>query len=198
MGRYVVLAAAGLGTRLGGDKLLLPIGEGTIIERVLEAWNESNVDQIVVVTREDDRQLQERCAASGVEVVALQAPTSDMKATVRQGVRHIEQQWDPGDDTICLISPADLPQLSATVIDQVIDGYNPAQPTLVVPRVGGKRGHPLLLPWHWRRHLGDLSDNEGVNALLARLPTQEILVDDPGCVEDLDTRDDYERFGRQG
>lgn len=197
MRRYAIVAAAGRGTRLGGEKLLLPIGAETVVDRVLRAWRQSAVDNLVVVTRGDDLPLQEVCTKSGVEVVCLDAATPDMKATVLQGVRHIESKWAPGDDAICLISPADLPKLSTKVIDQVIADFNPLKPTLVVPRAGGRRGHPLLLPWIWRRRLHDLSDDEGINALMSRLPTREICVNHQGCVDDLDTRADYERILRE-
>ena len=49
-----VVVAAGQSQRMGKDKLLLPLGEGTVLEHTLRAVDASErTDEIILVTRED-------------------------------------------------------------------------------------------------------------------------------------------------
>ena len=49
-----VVVAAGQSRRMGKDKLLLPLGEGTVLEHTLRAVDASErTDEIILVTRED-------------------------------------------------------------------------------------------------------------------------------------------------
>ena len=54
---FAVVPAAGRSERMGAPKLLLPLGDSTVIEHVLAAWTASPVTRTVVVVRADDAEL---------------------------------------------------------------------------------------------------------------------------------------------
>src|SRR5262249_10875389 len=68
--------------------------------------------------------------------------------------------------------------------------------SIIVPAHGGRRGHPTLIDW---KHVGGmraLPPGEGLNGYLRQhiAETQEVPVDSPDILFDLDTPEDYERL----
>ena len=70
MRSFGILPAAGLSVRMGEPKLLLPWGNSTIIEHVVATWQASQVDELVVVVRADDKALYNLLGKLDVHVVA--------------------------------------------------------------------------------------------------------------------------------
>ena len=147
MASFAILPAAGRSTRMAEPKLLMPWAGGTVIESVLAAWRASGVSHTVVIVHPDDRQLADLCRTSAVDVVLLDAPTADMKASVVAGLKFVAQRYEPSHTDAWLLCPADMPTIGAATIDRVLGAYRPDDPAIVVPTFQGVRGHPLLLPW---------------------------------------------------
>ena len=66
--------------------------------------------------------------------------------------------------------------------------------------MGGRRGHPIALPWSVAREVRGLPEGVGINALVALQTGRvvEFAVDDPAAVEDMDTPQDYEKWAAPG
>ena len=179
---------------MGQDKLLLPWGDATVIESLLAAWQRSGVDEIVVVLRQDQTELQTLCRAATIVTPAIAPP--EMKDSVLAALNHIRKVFSPEDRDVWLLSPADMPQLDAKVVRQILAAHDPASRAIIVPVSDGKRGHPVLFPWPFAPAVESLADDEGVNALLEQFPVHEVNCGDSGIYQDLDTPDDYERLRR--
>jgi molybdenum cofactor cytidylyltransferase len=177
---------------MGQDKLLMPWGDATVVESILASWRESKVDDIVVVTRRDQAELRKLCGDA--IVVACETDPPEMKDSVRAALNHIQQTFSPADQDVWLLAPADMPQLDATVTDTVLAAHNPSAPSIIVPVKGDKRGHPVLFPWALAAIVEQLSDDEGVNALLKRHPVRRLECDSTNIHGDLDTPEDYQRL----
>jgi molybdenum cofactor cytidylyltransferase len=191
MQSYAIVPAAGVSARMGVHKLLLPLGDRTVIDRVLASWRGSAVTRVVVVVRADDALLVERCVAAGVDVVAAESAPRDMKASVRLALRHVATHYSPDPSDAWLLAPADLPRLSAAAIDAVLGAYDSGRPTAVAPTFGGERGHPLLMPWALAERVGDLADDAGVNTLLQDISVREVAWGDDSILRDVDTPSDF-------
>ena len=176
---------------MGVPKLLLPWKDGTVVEHVLGVWQASAVDRIWVVLREDQQALIRVCRRSGVDVVVLEQPPAEMKHSVQAALLQIQQLDAPTARDVFLLAPADLPHLTPDVIDRLLARYDPEDPTLLLPAFRGRRGHPLLIPWHLSDAVLMLESEQGVNALLDRHPVRTLPVDDAGCLQDLDHPVDY-------
>jgi len=70
---------------------------------------------------------------------------------------------------------------------------------LAVAVHGGRRGHPLAISPPLAAEISDLDPEVGLRQLLERHPERvlEVPVDDPGCLRDLDTPEDYLELQRQ-
>ena len=195
---FAVIPAAGNSTRMGAPKLLLPMDGGTLIERTLAAWRASHVNGIVVVVRPVDQKLADLCRSRGADVVLPPAAPPEMKDSVQYALKHIEAIYAPTAEDAWLLAPADMPRLSPQVIDALLAAYNPNHQMVLVPTLGGKRGHPVLFPWALAAEVFSLSATEGLNVLRQRQESCEVPCD---AVEasvfafgDVDTPEDYRRM----
>ncbi|REJ66159.1 MAG: nucleotidyltransferase family protein [Planctomycetota bacterium] len=194
MRSFAVIPAAGRGERLGGDKLLLPYGETTLFEHAVATWRASRVDQIVVVARADDRALLPLIRRLQVHaVLPLHAPV-DMKASVQLGLDYLVDEMAAQDGDVWLLAPADLPGITAELIDHLLDEFSADHAQALVPTVAGRRGHPVLLPWSWAGAVATLGEDEGINALLRRDGVREVPWPDAAILRDIDTPEDYRRI----
>ena len=193
---FAIVPAAGRSVRMGAPKLLLPVAGRPLIDHVLAAWSASRSTRIVVVVRGDDHALATRCRQFPVELLRPQTTPEEMCDSVRLALDHLTSTAAPADDDAVLLAPADLPGLSAAILDRMLGEYESSRPHAVVPVVTGRRGHPLVLSWSAAQGVYRLAPHEGVNALVARLPLREIAWPLPDEVCDMDTRDDYARLLR--
>jgi molybdenum cofactor cytidylyltransferase len=206
---FGIIPAAGRSRRMGQPKLLMPWGKTTVVEHVVAAWQQSGVDHVVAVVRSADSELARLCQRAGAIVVQPEPPPPEMKDSVMAALDAITRQFHPRDDAVWLLAPADMPRLSAVVIDALLaahhrSGQEILVPTQTTPASGTsgqssdvKRGHPVLFPWPLVQDVASLNEDEGVNVLLTRKPTREIAVNQPSILDDLDTIDDYRRLSTQ-
>jgi molybdenum cofactor cytidylyltransferase len=190
---YAVVPAAGASRRMGRAKLLLPWRETTVIEAVLAAWKSSRVTATVVVARCDDHELITRCRAAGVDLLLADSPPADMKASVRLALEHVARRHAPKPHDVWLVAPADMPELSTTVIDRLLAEHEPEQPRILIPTWNSKRGHPALFPWSAAGRVSLLGADQGVDRLFAEGPSREIGCSPDAVPLDLDDPADYVR-----
>jgi molybdenum cofactor cytidylyltransferase len=175
-------------------KLMLTWQGRTIIERVLEAWTQSIVDQVVVVVRQDDQDLQRACEQwSGVELLIPEEDPEDMKRSIQLGLRRIEDRWAPRDTERWITAPADLPTINTALIDRVV-GASRSLDSIVVPRFGGRRGHPVAFPWTLVPKISCLGPDQGINKLLEEHWIHWLDLPSGDRPTDIDTPDDFRRL----
>jgi molybdenum cofactor cytidylyltransferase len=199
-----VVPAAGRSERMGRPKLILPLGGETVIARLIRALREGGAETIVVVAPPADiagaDALAIEASRAGAVVVVAGSATADMRASVELGLDWLVR--GPAPECI-LIAPGDSPGITAELVRRVVDRASAEPGAIVVPRFGGRGGHPVALPWHLAAEVRDLPEGTGVNALLAARADRVLMldVDEPGTTADLDTPDDYRAWveaGRDG
>jgi len=200
---FAVIPAAGNSSRMGAPKLLLHLSGATLLEKTLEAWQKSKVDQVVVIVRPDDRDIQILCDSLGVKTVVPATAPPEMKDSVQLGLSHIESHFSPTQDDAWLLAPADMPNLSAQIVDALIQAQPLHKADILVPTLGGKRGHPVLFPWTLAAEVFSLLPTEGLNVLRQRHPFREIPCDGVAAESanpfaDVDTPEDYQQLRKQG
>jgi molybdenum cofactor cytidylyltransferase len=114
---------------------------------------------------------------------------------------HLEQGEHPGmgdsiaaavratlDSNGWLILPGDLPLIRSNTLRRVADALH--MHTVVVPIFQGRRGHPVGFPARCRSALLDLAGSDGARRIIQANVATELIVNDVGCVMDVDTVDD--------
>lgn len=194
---FAIVPAAGRSRRMGRAKLLLPWRGSTVIEQVLDAWLSSRVEQVVVVVRGDDRELINRVSRLPVALVVTDVDPEDMKASIRLGIDYLERTARPQANDGCFVAPADIPKLSAAIIDRLVSAraaLDDLRWPVVLPYFGEQRGHPALLPWALLAQVPMLGQQQGVNALVDQHAQHAVPFSSTQLIDDIDTLDEYQRL----
>ena len=175
---------------MGEPKVLLPYGEKTMIETVIEKTLDSRVDKTLVVLGSHWRKIGRIVKAYDVQITVNPRFREGMLSSVQRGISAL-----PRSSRAAVIVLADQPGLSARVIDSLISAYCRGKKGLVVPVYRKKRGHPLLIDLKYRQEIGKLDPRIGLRQLLQRHPDDilEVKVSSPAVLSDIDTVQDYMR-----
>jgi CTP:molybdopterin cytidylyltransferase MocA len=194
---FAVLPAGGHSTRMGRPKLALPLGGRTLLEHVIAALRAAEIEHVLVVL---GPHVAELAQAAGAHVHILPEATPDMRATVEDGLRWLEERFQPKRDDCWLLVPADHPTLQVEVVRSLISARDThPQRSIFVPTYQAKRGHPTLLAWSHVPGIRSLPAGQGINTYLRQQidQTLEVAVDSAEILLDLDTPEDYERLLRE-
>jgi molybdenum cofactor cytidylyltransferase len=186
---------------MGVPKLALPQGGRSVLEAVVTALKQGGVRETLVVVGRHVAHLRALAESAGAHVLELAEPTSDMRATVEQGLGWLQERFHPRPEDHWLLAPADQPALGSRVVSRLLEvRQGHPEDDVFVPTYCGRRGHPTLLAWHLVPALRAHSAGEGINAFVRRLGTQprEVPIDDPAVLTDLDTPEDYDRLRNTG
>ena len=96
---------------------------------------------------------------------------------------------------VILVLPADMPFVRAATVGAILNAARQCA-ELMSPTYDGRRGHPLALPACLRAALLAVDPKESLNDALRMLtlPRQELRVDDPGILRDVDMRRDLHPY----
>lgn len=198
-----IVPACGASRRMGRPKLILPIAGQPLIARVVTALRQGGVARVLVVVPAMDSQegaatLAAAAQTAGAELVVVPQTPPDMRGTVECGLHRWLSASAPTGPV--LITPADSPGLSLALVARVLAFAATHPEQIVVPRVQGQRGHPLVLPAEQARRILDLPRDVGINALLTEQVEHVLYLDveDAGVLADLDTPADYHRWQDPG
>lgn len=184
---------------MGRPKLALPVGGKTVLEQVIAALREANIETILTVLGPQVADLQPLAEQAGATVLVLPAATPDMRATIEFGLRWLEETLRPAPTDHWLLVPADHPTLRADVVQSLAEAQtaHPEQ-SIFIPTYDGQRGHPTLIGWRHVAGIRQLPPDQGLNTYLRQQQdqTHEVPVATADVLLDLDTPADYERLLR--
>ncbi len=181
---------------MGRPKLLLPLGDSTVIARLVQALVSAGVDAVIVVVRPGDDSLRQAAEQAGAEVILPAADPADMRQSVQFALDHLAQRYQPHDDDSWMLVPADHPLLDTDVVRELMREWNTCAEQVLIPTFEGKRGHPTFFRWPLARLVPELPPAQGLNELVRRHNSElrELAVDSDCILLDLDTLEDYERL----
>jgi molybdenum cofactor cytidylyltransferase len=200
-----IVPAAGASRRMGRPKLLLPYGGDTVLGALVGALREAGVSPIVVVAAADDAEMRAWCTtaaaaatpAGELRVALNAAPEHGMLSSILAGLAALGGAGTlAGGRATLLVCPGDLPALRPGTVVELLRRREAAGAGLAVPVHRGRRGHPLAVAPALVPEIESLHPGRGLRQLLDLHPGEllTVEVDDPGCVADLDTPEDYERL----
>ena len=80
----------------------------------------------------------------------------------------------------------DMPGLSGSVLDRLIEAFGSAELDAVVPVHAGRRGNPALLGRNHFAAASALQGDEGARGMLRQARLHEVEIEDVGTVLDID------------
>lgn len=187
---WAMILAAGESKRMGKPKLLLPFGEKTMIETVIDKVIQSNVERILVVLGSNRKKIEKKIGNLPLEIAVNPDFKEGMLSSVQRGLEVL-----PEEAQAVLIFLGDQPSIPSEVIDSVIDAFRKTGKGIVLPVYKGERGHPVLLDMKYRREVKNLNPEVGLRELVYGRPEDilEVEVDDAGILRDINDIEDYTR-----
>jgi len=183
-----ILLGAGESKRMGVDKLSLPWGRKTILERCFETLLQSEVQELVVVLGVRNKGVKNLFQGRKVKVVINPHSERGMSTSIRKGLRAIH----PSSVGI-LIALGDQPFLKKRTINALISAFDQGKRGIVVPSFRGRRGHPVIFHKRYKKELLNLKGDVGGRSIIERHPEDARVVHlkSEGVVMDVDTWQDY-------
>jgi molybdenum cofactor cytidylyltransferase len=186
-----IVLAAGESRRMGQPKQLLPFGERTILERVVDTLLTAGVGEVIVVLGHLAERVRAVLGDRPVRAVINEAYRQGMLSSVKCGVRAIGTGYDA-----VLFALGDQPHITCAVVSEVIGAYRTGNAGMVIPCYGGKKGHPIIINLQrYREAIVNLPENVGLNALMQEHAKDVRLIDvtTDDIIRDIDVPDDYTR-----
>jgi molybdenum cofactor cytidylyltransferase len=191
-GYAAVILGAGLSSRMGQPKLLLPWGGETVISHIIHNLQSAEVENIVLVTGATHDLLSQALAGENVRL-AFNPNFADgsMTHSLQTGLHALAETGAEG----ALLALGDQPQIRVDTIRAVADAAAVHPGRLVLPSYQMKRGHPWAIPAGLWPAIHGLGEDQTMRDFVR---SQEdnihyVVVDTPSIFADLDTPDDYER-----
>jgi CTP:molybdopterin cytidylyltransferase MocA len=183
-----VVAAAGFARRMGREKVLLPLGSTTVLERVLSSLAAVGIVDIAVVVRPDATAARGISERAGARVVENPRPQEDLLSSIRLGLDAL----DPALEAV-FVWPADHPLVQTQTLERLLGEASADR--AVLPAWRGRRGHPALVGGALRREIATRPLPGGLRDLWRERAESvvEVPVEDEGILLDLDTPEDYRR-----
>lgn len=187
-----IVPAAGLSSRMGAFKPLLPVdpeaGEGCVsaLERTVSVLRGAGAGRVFVVTGKNAERLRGPIAELGAEEVYNNSFMLGMSFSLLAGVRAADAAGADG----ALLLPCDTPAVMTESVRAVLEAADAEH--FAVACFKGKKGHPLWIP---RRFFSEILFSGNVKAVTRAHEDEIVRVETgrEGVVLDMDTPADYQR-----
>lgn len=187
-----IVLAAGASSRMGRPKPLLQAGGRTFVAGLVRTLLGAGVHPVVVVIRPGADEIASEILASGATPVVNPAPEQGQLSSLLAGLDAV-QGLEP---VAVLVTLVDVPAIRPDTITALLGRLSGSPAAILRATYRGRHGHPVV----FRRSVFDplrrADPTAGAKAVLRTHPVEDVRVEDPGVVDDIDTPEDYARaFG---
>ncbi|MCR6544549.1 molybdenum cofactor cytidylyltransferase [Dehalobacterium formicoaceticum] len=192
-----MILAAGFSSRMKTNKMLLPLGEMTIIENTLQGFLQSEVDGVAVVLGHDKEKIARVLTPYPVQFIENPRFSQGMSTSVQAGIEQL--QGDQDLDGV-MITPGDMPFIQAKTVDGIIKIFREFAYPIIIPLYQGRRGHPVFFAKELMPQLLAVSGDMGARGVIRSNPEKCFFleVDDPGILIDMDAPEEYDKWRDSG
>lgn len=187
---WAIILAAGESRRMGKPKLLLPFGEKTIIETVIQNAILSKVDEVLVVLGSSQDKIEQKIKKLPIKIIVNPHFSKGMLSSIQCGIQSI-----PKNAQAVLIMLGDQPSISSDIINKTIDSFKSTKKGIILPVYKNKRGHPVLIDNKYRDEFENLNPDIGLRELIHN-NTEDIMeveLKTPTINQNINDVDDYKR-----
>ena len=181
-----VVVAAGHKSSVSSFSPMLPIGDSTVIRRIIMTLKRSGIDPVVVVTGKQGDEVEKHIA--GLRVICLRNQNygnTQMYNSICLGLNYIEDLCDR-----VFILPAKFPMFLPETIKRMMD----MDAQVVCPVFEGRRGHPVLVSSNIIGKLLNYKGEKGLRGALRQVDVDrcawEVEVEDQGIILAVETDED--------
>ena len=183
-----IVLAAGQSTRMGRNKLLLPLGGTTVLRRAVGTALEAGLDPVFVVLGHESDRIRDELSGLSCRPIVNEDYLLGMNTSVRKGFRAVADDASAG-----IVLLGDMPFVVPSMIAELIARHREGA-SLVVSTYDGVVAPPIL---YGRSLFAELRALEGEGCgkqVVKRHRGEATYVPWPrAALSDLDVPDDFER-----
>lgn len=187
-GTSAILLAAGLSSRMGKLKALLPWQGLPLIQYQIEQMQDAGISEIIVVLGSQSDQLQKFIMDYDVKAVLNERYKQGKSSSIRKGAACIKN-----DSESILVSTVDQP-VPANTLMKLQQYLKVTQAPAVIPVYQGKRGHPILFHSSLKDDLLVVTEKtKGLRNVIQKYNKQitYLTVNDPSILLNFNKPEDY-------
>lgn len=184
-----ILLAAGKSSRMGSLKALLPWEGTTLLQHQISQFQQSIIDQLIVVLGYQSSKLLPYLDQCSAEWIWNEQYEEGKTASIKKGILSLKEDSD-----CFIIASVDQP-ISQTFIDAMIGEFFQRQSKIIIPVYEGKRGHPILFSKEMIDELLEINEEtQGLKAILHKRKDEidEFNVVDQSVLFNFNSVQDYE------
>ncbi len=188
-----VILAAGTASRMGQQKLLLPLNNKPLMSHVLNIVHAIPWAASIAIIGEPKAELAELCRQYNIASVYNANRQNGQASSVTLALQTL-----PGQLAGIMFFLGDQPLVSRALIEAILAKFQQAasHKSIIVPCYQGQRYSPVLFGSHWRSPLSELTGDTGGRQIIRANLEWVIDLDwaDPTPFYDADTWEDYLRL----
>ncbi|MGH7557627.1 MAG: nucleotidyltransferase family protein [Gemmatimonadota bacterium] len=187
-----IVLAGGRSSRMGEPKALLDVEGTSFLERAARVLAEGGCDPVFVVVPpgETGERLLELARRAGARGIVNPEPDAEQIDSLRVGLEALEPHV-----VAAAVLPVDHPRVRTATIAALLAAFHASGAPIVRPIYGDRPGHPVLFARDLWTELRAPDLEEGARDVVHRHhgEIEEVPVDDPGLVIDVNTPEEYAR-----
>jgi len=188
----VILLAAGKSARLGSPKQLLVHEGETLLHRSAQAALSTGFTPVYVVLGAAREQLGKELESMPVAIVENEGWEEGMASSIRKGLERMAQDSPEADGALFMV--CDQPRVTPSLLNAIMDRQTEQGRPIVASHYGEVIGTPAVFHRSMFPRLMELTGDRGAGKLIAAMPDDVSTVEFPEGMDDIDTREDYDRL----
>jgi len=185
----VIILAAGAASRMKQAKMLLPFGNNTILETLIDEVRTVKPYVVGLVTGCYHQLITKKIDNQELRIIFNEGWKEGMSASIRKGVMVMEEEYPDLDALLLLVS--DQPFVNSELLGQMIELKKKSQKGIIAAKYAGIAGTPALFERKYFESLKQLSGDKGARSVLMANTTDLATVDFEKGAIDIDTETDY-------
>ena len=190
----LIILAAGSASRMGKPKQLLSYQGSSLISHAAKAAINSICQPVLVILGAYVEQIKPQIDKLPVQIVKNPDWETGMSSSITVGINAINQSHPQLDAVI--IALADQPLISTAVFNKLIQSYQETENIIIAAAYNDVVGVPALFNRALFSELINLKGDRGAKALMRKYKNELLSISIPEAAIDIDTPDDYEKYGK--
>jgi molybdenum cofactor cytidylyltransferase len=176
---------------MGRPKALLEVGGQTFVRRILDTLRQAGVPEAVVVVRSGMTAVTAEVLASGFgRCVENPDPDRGQLSSLVVGLDAVDRP----DVSAALVTLVDVPLVRSSTVAELLARAAASPAPILRATHEGRHGHPVVFRRAVFAALRAADPAAGAKPVVRALAVEDVEVDDPGVLRDVDTPQDYDRL----
>jgi CTP:molybdopterin cytidylyltransferase MocA len=179
---------------MGRPKALLRVEGTTFVRRILDTLHAGGIHDVVVVLRSGHTETSAEVIAGGGRVVVNPRADEGQLSSLLAGLAAV----DAPDVDAALVTLVDVPLIQPSTVRALIERAAHRMAPVLRAAYRGGHGHPVVFTRAVFDAIRRADPAVGAKAVLRAVAVEDIEVDDPFVIRDVDTPEDYQSIERAG